>query len=344
MNKTSVIILNWNGRNLLEQFLPGVLKFSKSNDTEIVVADNGSSDDSVSLLEKQFPDVRLLAFDKNYGFAEGYNKAIREVESEYVVLLNSDVEVTCNWLSILVSYLDTHPETVAVQPKIRSFHNRDLFEYAGAAGGFIDRYAYPFCRGRILQHVEQDYGQYDTAIPVFWATGACLCIRRQKYLEVGGLDARFFAHMEEIDLCWRLNARGYVIECVPTSVVYHVGGASLNKENPQKTYLNFRNNLLMIYKNVSDRMLPRVLCARFILDFAAFLHLLISGKLDNARAVMRAESDFMRMRSSYRLSRAQNLQKTIVPCIKQQFDGSILYNYYLKGKKTYQSIFDRNHK
>jgi hypothetical protein len=344
MNKTSVIILNWNGRNLLEQFLPRVLKFSKSNDTEIVVADNGSSDDSVSLLEKQFPDVRLLAFDKNYGFAEGYNKAIREVESEYVVLLNSDVEVTCNWLSILVSYLDTHPETVAVQPKIRSFHNRDLFEYAGAAGGFIDRYAYPFCRGRILQHVEQDYGQYDTAIPVFWASGACLCIRRQKYLEVEGLDARFFAHMEEIDLCWRLNARGYVIECVPTSVVYHVGGASLNKENPQKTYLNFRNNLLMIYKNVSDRMLPRVLCARFILDFAAFLHLLISGKLDNARAVMRAESDFMRMRSSYRLSRAQNLQKTIVPCIKQQFDGSILYNYYLKGKKTYQSIFDRNHK
>ena len=344
MNKTSVIILNWNGRGLLEQFLPGVLKFSKSNDTEVVVADNGSSDDSVSLLEKQFPDVRLLAFDKNYGFAEGYNKAIREVESEYVVLLNSDVEVTGNWLSILVSYLDTHPDTVAVQPKIHSFHNRDQFEYAGAAGGFIDRYAYPFCRGRILQHVEQDYGQYDTAIPVFWASGACLCIRRQKYLEVEGLDARFFAHMEEIDLCWRLNARGYVIECVPTSVVYHVGGASLNKENPQKTYLNFRNNLLMIYKNVSDRMLPRVLCARFILDFAAFLHLLISGKLDNARAVMRAESDFMRMRSSYRLSRAQNLQKTIVPCIKQQFDGSILYNYYLKGKKTYQSIFDRNHK
>lgn len=344
MNKTSVIILNWNGRNLLEQFLPGVLKFSKSNDTEIVVVDNGSSDDSVSLLEKQFPDVRLLAFDKNYGFAEGYNKAIREVESEYIVLLNSDVEVTCNWLSILVSYLDRHPETVAVQPKIRSFHSRDLFEYAGAAGGFIDRYAYPFCRGRILQRVEQDYGQYDTAIPIFWATGACMCIRREKYLEVGGLDARFFAHMEEIDLCWRLNARGYVIECVPTSVVYHVGGASLNKENPQKTYLNFRNNLLMIYKNVSDRMLPRVLFARFILDFAAFLHLLISGKFDNARAVMRAESDFMRMRPAYRLLRAQNLEKTIVPCIKQQFGGSILYNYYLKGKKTFQSIFDRNHK
>ena len=339
MKKVSVIILNWNGRKLLEQFLPNVLEYSLAIDFEVIVADNGSSDDSVPFLEKNFPDVPLILFDKNYGFAEGYNKAIQQVDSQYVVLLNSDVEVSENWLSTLVSYMDEHPDTVAVQPKIRSFRHREQFEYAGAAGGFIDRFAYPFCRGRILEDVENDEGQYDNIIPIFWATGACLCIRRNEYLEAGGLDAGFFAHMEEIDLCWRLNARGYKIECVPSSVVFHVGGASLDKENPHKTYLNFRNNLLMIYKNVPRGKLFSILSARFILDFAACLHLLLNGKFENARAVIKAQSDFFEMLPSYRILRKENLKKIAIDHIETQFGGSILWNYYAKGKKTYQAIF-----
>jgi GT2 family glycosyltransferase len=339
MKKTSVIILNWNGRKLLEQFLPTVLKHSVSDNCEVIVADNGSVDDSVSFLETQYPMVPLIVFDKNHGFAEGYNKAIQEVDSEYVVLLNSDIETTEGWLDPLIRYLDTHPETAAVQPKLRAFFDRKKFEYAGAAGGFIDRYAYPFCRGRILENVETDYGQYDTIVPVFWATGACLCIRRSDYLDVGGLDADFFAHMEEIDLCWRLNARGQKIECIPASVVYHMGGASLNKENPQKTYLNFRNNLLMIYKNIPTSRLIEVVIARFFFDFLAFVHLCLEGKFQNASAVTTAYVDFFKMRRRYKDIRKENLEKTIVTTIPTQFKGSILWNYYFKRKKTYQQLF-----
>lgn len=338
MKKTTVIILNWNGRRLLEQFLPTVLKHSLSDNCEVIVADNGSADDSVSFLETRFPSVPLIVFDKNYGFAEGYNKAIREVDSEYVVLLNSDVETTEGWLDILIRHLDAHPETAAVQPNIHSYKERHKFEYAGAAGGFIDRYAYPFCRGRILENVETDYGQYDTIIPVFWATGACLCIRRSDYLSAGGLDAEFFAHMEEIDMCWRLNARGRKIECVPQSLVYHVGGASLEKENPRKTYLNFRNNLLMIYKNVAKKQLIEVTIARFFFDFLAFVHLGLEGKFQSAKAVTRAYSDFLKMRSHYKNIRKENLEKTVIMDIPQQFKGSILWNYYVKRKKTFDQL------
>ena len=249
--KISVIILNWNGKQLLAQFLPSVLAHSLNTGCSVFVADNGSTDDSVEFLKTNYPDLPLIILDKNYGFAEGYNKAIQQVDSEYVVLLNSDVETSENWLDTLIYYMDTHPEVAAAQPRICSYNNKKQFEYAGAAGGFIDRYGYPFCRGRILEVVEEDRGQYDAVMPVFWATGACLCIRRKEYMNAGGLDARFFAHMEEIDLCWRLQARGKVVVCLPASVVYHVGGASLSKDNPKKMYLNFRNNLLMIYKNVS---------------------------------------------------------------------------------------------
>lgn len=338
MKKTSVIILNWNGRKLLEQFLPDVLQYSLSDDCDVIVADNGSTDDSVRFLENRFPHVPLIVFDKNYGFAEGYNKAIRQTDSEYVVLLNSDVQVTATWLDTLTAYMDSHPETAAVQPKIRSFNDKQKFEYAGASGGFIDRYGYPFCRGRILDTVETDNGQYDTVIPVFWATGACLCIRRKEYMEAGGLDAGFFAHMEEIDLCWRLNARGKRIECVPASVVYHVGGASLDKENPRKTYLNFRNNLLMIYKNAPKKQLFRIFALRLILDFLAFIHLIIRGKTKNAKSIVESHRDFFVMRSAYKPLRKENLEKTVVKDIQGQFSGSILWNYYVKRKKTHQSI------
>jgi hypothetical protein len=336
--KTSVVILNWNGRKLLERFLPVVLQHTLDHQTEVVVADNGSSDDSVDFLNTRFPQVPLIILDKNYGFAEGYNKALRQVDAEYVVLLNSDVETTENWLSTMISYLDEHPGVSALQPKILAQRNKTGFEYAGACGGFLDRFGYPFCRGRILDNVEQDRGQYDTVIPVFWATGACLCIRRKDYFEAGGLDARFFAHMEEIDLCWRLNARGKRIECLPQSVVYHVGAASLEKENPRKTYLNFRNNLLMLYKNARIRSLLVVFTVRLILDALAFLHLLSMGKFDNAKSVIEAHRDFFRMMPGFRHDRRENLRRRLVTVIPTKFKGSILWNYYVKRKKTYSDL------
>ncbi|MDR1743318.1 MAG: glycosyltransferase family 2 protein [Dysgonamonadaceae bacterium] len=338
MKKIAVVILNWNGRDLLEKFLPAVLRHTLSENCDVVIADNASSDGSVEFLSSACPEIPLIVFDKNYGFADGYNKTLQQVDSEYVVLLNSDVETTENWLQILVSYLENHPDTAAVQPKIRSYSRKQYFEYAGAAGGFIDHYGYPFCRGRILESLEEDKGQYNAEIPVFWATGACLCIRRKDFLEAGGLDARFFAHMEEIDLCWRLNARGRKIACVPSSVVYHVGGASLSKEDPRKTYLNFRNNLLMLYKNVSKEDLPKVFLVRYILDALAFAHLFVQGNFKNAKSVFDAHRDFLKMCSSYKQTRKENLSKTTVKNIPGVLQESILWNYYFKGKKTYRSI------
>ena len=255
---------------------------------EICVADNASSDGSLEMLRSEFPVVRLIELDQNYGFAEGYNRALEQVDAEYVVLLNSDVEVTPHWLEPLLDYMDTHSGTVACQPKLLSWHNKEYFEYAGASGGFIDRYGYPFCRGRIFDVVEKDCGQYDTVTEVMWVTGAALFIRLADYREVGGLDGHFFAHMEEIDLCWRLRSRGKKLVCIPQSVVYHVGGATLKKENPRKTFLNFRNNLLMLYKNLPDKELEHVLFIRGILDRVAALVFYLKKDRANARAVMQA--------------------------------------------------------
>lgn len=341
MVKTSVVILNWNGKKLLEQFLPSVLAHSWSDVCNVVVADNGSTDNSVEFLKANYPAVPLIIFDKNYGFADGYNKAIQQTDSEYVVLLNSDVETTENWLYTLISFMDLHPEVVAVQPKIRAYNDKNRFEYAGAAGGFIDRYGYPFCRGRILEVVEEDSGQYETAIPVFWATGACLCIRKKEYVEAGGLDASFFAHMEEIDLCWRLNARGKMVMCVPSSVVYHVGGASLSKDNPRKMYLNFRNNLLMIYKNVPRSDCMFVFFVRCLFDFLAYIHLLLKGQFKSAHAVVEAYRDFLKMYSSYKPVRRENLKKTTVKQIGTQYRKSILLQFYLNRKSTYLSLYSK---
>ena len=227
MTKVAVVILNWNGAEMLRRFLPSVISGSQAEGVEIYVADNASTDDSCCVIEEEFSSVRLIRLDRNYGFADGYNKALSQIEACYVVLLNSDVEVTPDWLSPLVNYLDAHPDVAACQPKILSFREKKKFEYAGASGGFLDKYGYPFCRGRIFDEVEEDRGQYDSVSPVFWATGAALFIRLSVYREVGGLDGRFFAHMEEIDLCWRLRSRGYQIFCIPSSTVYHVGGATL---------------------------------------------------------------------------------------------------------------------
>ncbi len=343
MVKTSVVILNWNGKNLLERFLPAVLSHSCGEESQVVVVDNGSSDNSISFLRQNFPRVPLVILDKNYGFADGYNKAIRQVDSEYVVLLNSDVETTENWLQTLISFMDDHPEVAAVQPKILSFNDKSSFEYAGAAGGFIDRFGYPFCRGRVLKEVEKDHGQYDSNMEIFWATGACLCIRMSDFSGCGGLDPRFFAHMEEIDLCWRLNARGRKVMCLTSSTVYHVGAASLSKDSPKKMYLNFRNNLLMLYKNVPRGEYMATFAARYFFDLLAYVHLLLKGDFKNAQAIIKAYRDFLKMRPSYKLVRRENLRLATVEKIPTQYRRSILLRFYT-GKKTFSSIFCSNKK
>lgn len=340
MNKIAVVILNWNGCDMLHSFLPSVVRFSEADGAVVYVADNGSTDASVDMLCREFLTVRLILLEENQGFADGYNMALQEVDAEYVVLLNSDVEVTEHWLQPLVDYMDAHPEAAACQPKIRSWRQKEMFEYAGAAGGFLDRYGYPFCRGRIMGVVEEDRGQYDTIIPVFWATGAALFIRLKDYREAGGLDGRFFAHMEEIDLCWRLRARGRQIACVPQSVVYHVGGATLKKENPRKTFLNFRNNLVMLYKNLPPQELNKVMRVRAFLDYLAALQYLLKGQLDNVKAVFHARSEYKRLRSYFLKAREENLRKTYVDSIPERIKSSILWQFYVKGRKRFSQLSD----
>ncbi|MDO4191554.1 MAG: glycosyltransferase family 2 protein, partial [Bacteroidales bacterium] len=303
MTKIAIVILNYNGEHFLRQLLPSVV--SNSPEAEVIVADNASTDGSIAFLKQEMPDIRIIEMDKNYGFAEGYNQALRHVEAEYYVLLNSDVEVTPHWLVPLVDYMERHPQVAACQPKIRSFHHREQFEYAGAAGGFIDALGYPFCRGRIFGTLENDESQYDTIEEVFWATGACLMIRSHLYHQLGGLDSGFFAHMEEIDLCWRVKARGYKIVCIPQSFVFHVGGGTLSAESPHKTYLNFRNNLLMIYKNRVHHCHGVIAC-RYLLDGVAALQMLLQGKPKNVKAVWQAHRDFRKMKPSYTAKRKEN--------------------------------------
>lgn len=331
--KTAVIILNWNGRKFLEDFLPSVCRDSVSDDSEVVVADNGSTDDSLAFLSSNYPQVKQLPFDKNYGFAEGYNKALAMVDADYVLLLNSDVETTPGYLQAMTDYLDAHPDVAGCQPKVRSFHNRQFFEHAGASGGFIDKWAYPFCRGRIFGEVEQDNGQYDTVTDVFWATGAALMVRREVFLNNGGLDPAFFAHQEEIDLCWRLRARGFRLACVPQSVVYHVGGGTLAVNNPRKTFLNFRNNLLMVYKN--EPHLLKVMLVRVFMDYlAAFVFL---AKLDwpNFQAVVKARWQFWQMRPSMRDARRQNLRLAKSGTVPEVYPHSLVWQSYVHGMKKF---------
>ena len=296
MEKTAVIILNWNGAQMLRTYLPSVV--AHTTDAEVIVADNGSTDDSLQVLADEFPTVKTIVLEKNFGFAEGYNKAIEQVDCKYVVLLNSDVETPEGWLAPLLDYMETHPEVAAVQPKIRAWRNKNFFEHAGAAGGYLSWLGYPYCRGRRFGKVEEDKGQYDTVAEVAWTSGACMCVRTEVYKDSGGLDASFFAHMEEIDLCWRMRNNGWKLVCVPQSTVYHLGGGSLSYDNPRKTYLNFRNNLVMIYKNSRCRW--AILTIRFLLDYAAALMFLVTGKKGSAKAVVEARRDYKQMRKNYR--------------------------------------------
>ena len=338
MEKVAIVILNWNGREMLSRYLPSVLASAGVDGVGVYVADNGSTDDSVAMLRRDFPQVHLILLKENHGFAEGYNLALQQVDAEYVVLLNSDVEVNEGWLSPLLAYMDAHPEVAACQPKIRSLRQPSYFEYAGAAGGYIDRYGYPYCRGRIMDKVEEDRGQYDSVASVFWATGAALFIRLQDYREVGGLDGQFFAHMEEIDLCWRLRARGLGVVCVPDSVVYHLGGATLQKESPRKTFLNFRNYLLMLYKNLPEAELKPVMRVRTCLDYIAALKCLLTGQVAHARAVLQARREYKALRLKYKTARQENLQRAVLTEIPERSNFCLLVKFYLKGKRTFSCL------
>lgn len=334
----AIVILNWNGERYLQQFLPVLIENTNFPGAEIIVADNASSDASLSVMKYKFPSIKTILLDKNYGFAGGYNKALEQIEADFYVLLNSDVEVTPDWLNPMINYLIEHEDVAACQPKILSFYNRKYFEHAGAAGGFIDRYGFPFCKGRVLGTLEEDKGQYDSIADVFWATGACMMIRSKIYWKAGGLDDEFFAHMEEIDLCWRLKSRGYRVVCVPESSIYHIGGGTLNAESPQKTYLNFRNNLLLLYKNLPYKLLKKTFFWRFIFDYAAAFQLLITGKPKNAKSVFKARKDFKQMKSDFDLKRKENILYAISENQSAILQKSIVLNYYLLRKKTYSSL------
>ena len=338
MNKVAVIILNWNGEKLLREYLPSVIETTDTSIADVIVADNGSTDSSVELMRKEFPQVKILEFSENYGFAEGYNRAIKEMNYPYTVLLNSDVATTEGWINALYDYMEANPNVGACQPKIRAYTNKSQFEYAGAAGGFIDSNGYPYCRGRIFDAVEEDKGQYDEVVPVFWATGAALMVRSQLYLEVGGLDKDFFAHMEEIDLCWRLRTMGRAIVCIAESTAYHLGGATLNQGNPRKTFLNFRNNLLMLYKNLPSRELRSVLFVRALFDYVAAATFLFKGEWESSKAVFRARREYRKLKCEYRASRDENLCKSVSMDVPERTSFSILWKYHVCSCKTFDRL------
>lgn len=338
MDKLAIVILNWNGAEMLRQYLPSVMLYSRDEAT-VYVADNASTDGSIELLREHFPEVRLILFDKNWGFAEGYNRALAQVEAEYYLLLNSDVGVTHHWLTPLLEYMDSHPDCAACQPKLLSMACKDNFEYAGASGGFIDRYGYPFCRGRLFDTVERDDGQYDTTCDILWATGAALLVRARIYNNVGGLDKRFFAHNEEIDLCWRMRLLGHRVVCVPESVVYHVGGGTLPKSNPMKTFLNFRNNLTMLYKCLPDDELKSVMRWRWWLDYlAAWEMLLLKRSLGDFKAVYRARRAFKRWRKDFDADRRRLQKSAVARKIPERREYSLLWQYYVKGRKRFSDL------
>lgn len=336
-HRIAIVILNWNGADMMRRFLPSVIA-ATGDEGEVIVADNGSTDDSCGMLAREFPQVRLIRLPENFGFAEGYNRALAGLDADYYLLLNSDVEVEAGWTDKLLGFMDAHPEVAACQPKLLSYADRGRFEYAGAAGGYIDRYGYPFCRGRIFADVEEDKGQYDAPASLFWATGAALMIRRTDWQTAGGLDGRFFAHQEEIDLCWRLRSRGRQIACVPEVRVWHVGGASLDQSNPRKTFLNFRNNLIMLYKNLPEAELRPVMRLRFWLDWLAALQFLLKGGFGHARAVWHGRRAFRQMRPQLAEDRRRNLKAAVSASIPERVGRSLLVDYYLKGRKRFSDL------
>ena len=331
--RVAVVILNWNGKNFLEKFLPSLL-VNSINEAEIIVADNASSDNSVDYLKSNFPTIRIIQHNKNFGFAKGYNLALAQVEADYYILLNSDIEVTPNWIQPVIDLMESDESIAACQPKIRSYTEPQKFEYAGGAGGFIDKYGYPFCRGRMFLSIEEDDGQYDDAIEIFWATGACMFVKATLFHKFGGLDEDFFAHMEEIDFCWRLKNEGYKIMYCPSSVVYHIGGGTLPKISWRKTYLNFRNNCILLYKNLPDNLLLEVFAKRLILDGIAAMKFLITAGFKDFFAVSKAHFSFYGSLGKTRQKRKKLKQGQV----KNIYQKNIVFEYYLRGKKKFTDL------
>lgn len=343
MKKVSVIILNYNGQNHLSTFLPSVIKNTPLHIADIIVADNASTDNSLEWLRETYPAIKIIQLKNNYGFAEGYNISIGRVETPYAILLNSDVEVTPNWIQPMLNFMEEHQNVIAVQPKILQYKDKTKFEYAGGAGGFLDKFGYPFCRGRIFSTIEEDKGQYNDIRQIFWASGACMMVRRVDFIDYGGLDENFFTHQEEIDFCWRVNSRGRKVYYVPTSVVYHLGGGTLNQSNPQKTYYNFRNNMLMIYKNLNTPRLIPLAIIRFFLDYLAALAYLVTLKPRLTCAIIRARIDFYRYKGKVKELRKENMIKTIRYTIPNLvYNGSILLSYVLLRKKRFSQLSSLN--
>ncbi|MDP4289713.1 MAG: glycosyltransferase family 2 protein [Bacteroidota bacterium] len=335
--KTAVVILNWNGKRFLKQFLPQVI--SRSNDqAAIIVADNASTDDSVEMLKQNFPEIEIIINPTNSGYAGGYNQALKQVDAEYYILLNSDIEVGENWIEPVIAMMDADKSIAACQPKIRSYIDHESFEYAGAAGGFIDTFGYPFCRGRLFQTIEKDNGQFDDPCEIFWATGACMFVRADIFHTAGGFDTDFFAHMEEIDLCWRIKNMNYKIMYCPDSVVYHIGGGTLPKNSPRKTYLNIRNNLFLLLKNLPVSRLFAILFARFILDGIASIKFLIDGGIGDFMAVLKAHLSFYAHFNKMRRKRnSTQSQHTGI------FHGNVVWEYYVMRRHTFRELHDRFH-
>lgn len=339
-DKVAIVILNYNGRHFLQQFLPSVIRHSEGH--RIIVADNASTDDSVSLVRREFPDTELLQLESNLGFAGGYNEALKKVEATYYLLLNSDVEVTPGWLEPMLRLMKSSPEVAACQPKVLSHQAPEYFEHAGAAGGFLDLLGYPFCRGRLFNTLEEDLGQYDDPVPVFWATGACMLVRAKLYHKLGGFDKDFFAHMEEIDLCWRIHNAGFQVYACPQSRVYHVGGGTLPKSHPRKTFLNFRNNLWMLYKNSTTGALCWKLPLRHLLDWLAAFSFLLQGQSGDFLAVLKAQLQFWKHLPLKKRRKAQELKQT--GGASALFKGSILWKYYFQGARTYEELLKKEQK
>lgn len=330
MKKIAVVILNWNGEKLLKQFLPSVISFS--SEAKIYVADNASTDNSLEVIKNQFPSVTIIQNDANYGFAKGYNVALQNIEEKYLCLLNSDVEVTQNWLTPILSLFENNPEVGIIQPKILDYKNKAYFEYAGAAGGYIDKFGYPFCRGRIFDNVEKDNGQYDDEQTIFWASGACFFIRKNIFNQLNGFDDDFFAHQEEIDLCWRAINGGYKIKYTSKSVVFHVGGATLNEGNPRKTFLNFRNSLLMLLKNLPKKELFSIIFSRLCMDGLAGIQFVFNGKFKHSFAIIKAHFSF------YSLINKTLKKRTSLQLKNYYYTKSIVYQYFVKNGKVFDKI------
>ncbi len=329
----AVVILNWNGRHFLEKYLPGVESYSQLPGVSVIVADNASTDDSLSYLQKNHPNIQVIKLDKNYGFAEGYNIALQQITSEYYVLLNSDAEVTEGWLQPMLELMQQKPDIAACMPKIRSTADQTSFEYAGAAGGFIDKYGYTFCQGRLFNTIEKDSGQYDTETEVFWATGACCMIKAPLFHQMGGFDTSFYAHMEEIDLCWRLKNAGYSIWYTPHSTVYHVGGGMLPQSSSFKTFLNYRNNLLMLYKNLPKRDHRRTLFIRMVLDLVSAIYASLRGNISIIKTIYKAHTAYRKIRKKY--GHISDRPLSYPSCV---YSRSIVYQYFIKGIQKYSNL------